>query len=102
MIWSGNGSLDLDYMILRNKKLVFIHIPKCAGTTVEKFFGGENIKTHETNYDLALGWCPNRRIHMQHATPDQMINHSLLTKEEWNDFHSIAVVRNPFEKMTSE
>jgi hypothetical protein len=34
-------------VILEDKKILFIHIPKCAGVSIEKFFGWDGLR-HET------------------------------------------------------
>lgn len=89
-------------MILRKEKIVFIHISKCGGTTVEKFLGGNSLITHNTNYDFALGWCPVRKIHMQHAKPSELIRHELLSHSEWESFYKFTVIRNPYERILSD
>lgn len=61
------------------KKIVFIHINKCGGTSVKKTISKlENI------------YIPNN---------DELINYSLT--EEWNQVIKFTIVRNPYDRILS-
>jgi len=56
------------------KKLIFIHIPKCAGCSVKRYF---NMKTEVDNHESAF--MAKKRC------------------EYWNEYTKFTVVRNPWE-----
>lgn len=88
-------------MIDRGKKLLFIHIPKNAGTTIERtVFSDYNFKLkysekYLTGYDSKLG------INLQHARVKDLIENELVSEADIREFQSFAVVRNPFTRALS-
>jgi len=60
-----------------SRKLLFIHIPKNAGTSVVKAFNMQE---------------------EGHITIEQ---HKLLFPQEWKEFHKFCIVRNPWERVVS-
>ena len=65
-------------MILKDKKILFIHIPKCAGVSIEKFFGWKGLR-HETLQTYS----------------DEHSNVLL------NSCFKFTIVRNPWDRMVS-
>lgn len=83
-------------IFLKNeKKVFFIHIPKCGGTSIEKYLlaatGGIEFFSHDI--DRALKCTP------QHI--DRTLIHSLFFQGS-NDFQYVAVVRHPLLRIISE
>ena len=79
--------------ISHNKKAVFVHIPKTAGTTVEKAFGMQNSESlYCTKYDERYRVCP------QHLYADEILNEQPNVK----DYFWFTIVRNPFDRLVSE
>lgn len=69
-------------MIAHPQRLIFVHIPKCAGMSVE----------------AALGGLPHRQI------PEQHLSGALIRRyypEEWEAYHKFAVVRHPVARCWS-
>ena len=74
---------------------IFIHIPKCAGTTIEKI----------------LGTCTNREYYSNRIKLDSRLNKTpqhftyLELKHElqvnWSDYYTFSVVRNPYSRFVS-
>ncbi|MEZ9576826.1 MULTISPECIES: sulfotransferase family 2 domain-containing protein [unclassified Vibrio] len=65
-----------EYISYKNR-CIFVHNPKCAGTSIKSILGfGGCVTTHK---------YPSKAFH----------------KEIWEDFNSILVVRNPFDKLVS-
>jgi hypothetical protein len=89
-------------MILHKHKLIFIHIPKNAGSSIESFFGVKPFDWKIPNYDVLTGWCPKRCIHLQHATPKQLLETELISEEIWDSYYKFAIVRNSWERSLSD
>ncbi|WP_431158320.1 sulfotransferase family 2 domain-containing protein [Winogradskyella poriferorum] len=90
-------------MISHKYKCIFIHIPKCAGSSIQKYFHpyvGLNWK--EPNYDILYGWCPKRKIHLQHATSKILLETELISEENWKNYFKFTIVRNPWDRAYSD
>jgi hypothetical protein len=70
-------------MILDKHKILFIHIPRTGGTSVENHF----------NYQSKHGWNPKNS---QHLTLEEYSNHYNL-----DDYFKFTVVRNPWDRLVS-
>lgn len=90
-------------MISHEHKCIFLHIPKTGGSSVNKFFAnGHDLNWVTPNYEVLYGWCPDRKIHMQHATPFQLLSTNLITKEQWDSYFKFCFIRNPWERALSD
>jgi len=89
-------------MILHEHKLIFIHIPKNAGSSIESFFGVKPFDWKTPNYNVLTGWCPKRCIHLQHATPKQLLETGLISEDIWESYYKFAIVRNSWERSLSD
>ncbi|MEP2024101.1 MAG: sulfotransferase family 2 domain-containing protein [Reichenbachiella sp.] len=90
-------------MIIHENKMIFLHIPKNAGTSIEKYLRPDfGLEWDVPNYDLLYGWCPDRQIHLQHATPQEMIDLNLIDRQTWDEYTKFAVIRNPWERAVSD
>ncbi|MGM5470796.1 sulfotransferase family 2 domain-containing protein [Flavobacteriaceae bacterium LMO-SS05] len=90
-------------MISHKHKCIFIHIPKTAGMSISCFFH-PNIKFHyaKPDYERLFGWCPKRKLHMQHATTKQLLETELITETQWKTYYKFTFVRNPWDRAYSD
>ena len=86
-------------MISHKYKVIFIHIPKCAGTTVESSFG---ITPGVYKNKMLYGWNNDLKYHMQHMTPKQLLENNLITLEQWESYYKFTIVRNPYDRAYSD
>lgn len=90
-------------MISHKYKCIFIHIPKCAGSSItEFFFPNFHFNIFKPDYENLFGWCPERKIHLQHATTKQLIETKLISKYEWDEYFKFTFVRNPWDRAVSD
>jgi len=66
-------------MIIDKEKLIFIHIPKNAGTSIKSFF-------------------KSKEIHHKHKNIKQIKKENI---EAYNSYKKFTIVRNPYDRMVS-
>ena len=89
-------------MLIRDRKLLFVHIPKCAGTSIEQAFGVAPFEWRKPNYKNLVGWCPVRSVHMQHLSIKELVELDFVTQDELDALTIFTVVRNPVYRMISD
>tara|TARA_A200000159_G_C7326481_1_gene341214 strand:+ start:721 stop:1323 length:603 start_codon:yes stop_codon:yes gene_type:complete len=77
-------------MISHHRKFIFVHIPKCGGTSIESVFGAWQNK-HSQNY-FHLG---DNRQHF-------LLNEILDKYPGCSNYFKFAFIRNPFARILSE
>ena len=71
-------------------KIIFVHIPKTGGTSIEKALGIYQ------NRDCLHG------LQRQHFTIPELVKKELLTTEEIEAYFKFTVIRNPWDRCVSE
>jgi hypothetical protein len=89
-------------MINHDHKFVFIHIPKTAGTSIERFFGHnafhKKFRTGIPNKEIMIGFDSESGKYFQHLTLSEI--HDLLG-DGIASYFSFGFVRNPWSKIVS-
>ena len=69
-------------MILQNEKIIFIHPPRCSGTSIEhSMLKGKSVPDSE-----------------KHLNAKQIKN---IVKDEWNSYFKFSIIRNPWDRIIS-
>jgi hypothetical protein len=80
-------------VVIHKLKVIFVHIPKCAGTSMEQF-----LKDNDLNVLEFLGTYKNRSLH--HLTSYELL--MILRKRIFSKYYRFSIVRNPYERLLSE
>jgi hypothetical protein len=89
-------------MISHKHKCIFIHISKCAGSTIEKAFGTDlNDNTENNNHNL-FGWNHKHKLFLQHATPQELFDYDFIKKDVWDSYFKFIIIRNPYDRAMSD
>ena len=86
--------------ILHSAKIIFVHIPKTGGGTIEKtlgIYGNDNNGNLSPDHTLLYGKYKNKFL--QHLTISQIKE---INKKEFDTYKKISFVRNPYDKIISE
>lgn len=97
--------MEMDKMISTEKKIIFIHIPKTGGSSIEvalkNIFDEKIIRNGNSTrvLDTIKNPIPNSYNSFKHATASELIKQ--YGKNKFNDYHSFAVIRNPWDRLLS-
>jgi hypothetical protein len=93
-------------MISDKNKLIFVHIPKTGGSSIEYCLKDLIIepvnKVNERNVDVVGGIknvIPNSFNNIKHATASELV--SQYGAEKFNTYLKFAVIRNPWDRLLS-
>jgi len=76
-------------MISHKHKFIFVHIPKCAGVSIEFSLNGS----------AHIEWDEHNKIWVQHATVEQI---KKFYCQNYEDYFSFTFIRNPWDRAVSD
>jgi hypothetical protein len=88
-------------------KVIFIHIPKCAGQSIEETFLNDlNLNWDDHRYlfgcfEKPSSWNKNIPHRLAHLTAKEMLEFNLLPEEIFNSFYKFTIVRDPVDRLVS-
>jgi hypothetical protein len=88
-------------------KVIFIHIPKCAGQSIEETFLNDlNLNWDDHRYlfgcfEKPSSWNKNIPHRLAHLTAKEMLEFNLLQEEIFNSFYKFTIVRDPVDRLVS-
>lgn len=85
-------------MIIHKNKIIFIHIPKTAGFSIEKFLYGKNIDSSFFHEDIVYGLKDGK--YTQHLEYESIKNY-YKGKENIENYFKFAFVRNTWDRLLS-
>lgn len=91
-------------MISRRHQTIFVHIPKCAGQSVEMAFLMDEGLTWKTRAPLLLRPNKDPRLgppRLAHLIASDYVARGHVTAEDFSAFYKFAVVRNPWSRAVS-
>jgi len=94
-------------MISLVHKVIFIHIPKCAGQSVEETFLNDlqlNWDDHRYLFgcfEKPSSWTKNIPGRIAHLTAKEILDFKFLPIEIFNSFYKFSIVRDPVQKLVS-
>lgn len=85
-------------MISHRHKFIFIHIPRTAGTSIEKVLWDDSCTLLPNEWDISrFADTP-----LNHLTLQQVYDHGFLSDSNFERYFSFCFVRNPWDRAVSE
>ena len=62
------------------------------GSYTNKLLSDNTIFDYRTpNYDFLYGWCPKRKLFLQHATVQELLELDLISNKTWNEYYKFTI-----------
>ncbi len=83
--------------IIDSRKLIFFHIPRCGGTSIERYF-------NTSGKDQLHGVISKNkaRITLHHLTPSEMLTHGYIDRHRFSSYTKFTIIRDPFDRIFSD
>lgn len=94
----------MPYFNNKDINLLFIHIPKTGGTSLETYFKLKyNIPLNNNSlWDFSTDENIKIDSSLQHITYKQMVQNNNILNIDFNNIKIISIVRNPYERIVSD
>jgi hypothetical protein len=89
--------------IFHKYKVIFVHIPKTAGTTINDALGIHELFPSNRSlyeYDANILYGIQEDIELDHLTANDI--HKQVSNNIWNTYFKCAFIRNPYDRMVSQ
>ncbi len=91
-------------MISHHDRCVFVHIPKCAGQSIEMFFLARVGLDWERRAPLLLRWNDTPALgppRLAHLKAHQYVENRWMTQAQFDEYFKFAFVRDPWDRVAS-
>ena len=85
-------------MINHDKKFIYSHIPKCAGSSIETALGS----LCSMQRDEYIKWNSDLGHWDQHLTLQEIRDYYFAEGDQFSEYFKFSTVRNPWERMVSQ
>ena len=92
-------------MISIKHKIIFIHIPKCAGQSIENIFLRDLGLNWQQRYPLLLRPRNDKEKgpeRLAHLYAEEYFKFGYIPKEKYDKFFKFSIIRNPVDRILSE
>jgi hypothetical protein len=86
-------------VIDHNKKAIYLHIGKAAGTSIEKMMSPEKHDAMVADRHLMFGYDKEEGLYLQHASAET--TRRLVGEAVFRQYYKFTIVRNPYSRMLS-
>ena len=83
--------------ICHKNRFIFIHIPRCAGTSIESYFRLQRLKNL---YGVINSG--EQSITLQHLTPLDLRQSGLVDDDTLQTYFKFTIIRDPFDRLASD
>lgn len=92
-------------MISHSHKVIFIHVPKCAGQSIEMIFLKDLGLTWEFRAPLLLRPKSREELgpeRLAHLFANEYVKFGYIEASKFNDYFKFAIIRDPIDRILSE
>lgn len=83
--------------VCHRNKFIFLHIPRCAGTSIEKQF---SLRTVHNCFGVVQS--ADQVITLHHLTGQDLLAAGVVDTDTFTSYFKFTIIRDPFERMASD